>query len=88
MRKAFTTSKFDKRLVVFVKSHPELSKRMQEIIDKVVKNPFDKSLRTHKLSGRLQGCLASSITYQYRIAFLLMGEKITFLDIGSHDEVY
>lgn len=88
MRKAFTTTKFDRRLVVFIKSHADLSEHIKDAIDKIIKNPFDRSLKTHKLSGQLGSCFASSITRVYRIVFTLNEEEICFVDIGSHDEVY
>jgi len=75
-------------LVIFIKSHPNLSQRTGEIMDKIVKSPFDRNLKTHKLSGRLNYCFASNINYEYRVVFLITDETITFIDIGSHDEVY
>jgi len=88
MRKASTTSKFDRRLILFVKFHSDLAERVKVTINKIIKNPFDQSLKTHKLSGSLKECLASNVTYEYRIVFTLTDETIWFLDIGSHDEVY
>lgn len=88
MRKIARTSKFDRRLVVFVRSHPDLSDRVQEIIDKIIKNPFDRSLKTHKLSGSLRECFGANITYGYRIIFTVNGEELCFVDIGPHDKVY
>ena len=88
MRRAFTTTKFDRRLVVFVRSHLDLSEHVQVVIDKIIKNPFDKSLKTHKLSGQLSNCFASNITHVYRIVFTLNEKELCFIDIGSHDEVY
>ena len=53
------------------------------------KNPFDKKLRTHKLSGELKGNWAFSINYSYRIVFEFIDENtILLIDIGTHDEVY
>lgn len=88
MRKAYTTPKFDRRLVTFIRSHPDLSERTRVIINRIVDNPFNPSLKTHRLSGQLKECLASNITYEYRVVFLLSEEEVKFIDIGSHDNVY
>lgn len=51
-------------------------------------NPFDPSLKTHKLSGKLKDFYSFSINYQYRIVFHFQeGEKIVFDIIGTH-EIY
>ena len=50
------------------------------------KDPFDVRLKTHKLSGKLKGCLAFSISYRYRILFEFGRNKIVYFhSIGSHD---
>lgn len=55
---------------------------------------FDPRLRTHGLSGNLDGRYACSCGYDCRIVFELVknppggGESILLLDVGTHDEVY
>ena len=52
-------------------------------------NPFEKSLRTHKLSGRLSDLWSFSVEYDVRVVFYFADEnKVIFVDIGTHDEVY
>jgi len=57
-------------------------------------DPFDPSLRTHKLRGELKGVLACTLKYDTRIVFELMpdpdygDDAILLIDIGSHEEVY
>lgn len=49
-------------------------------------NPFDPSLRTHKLHGLLEGCWAFSINYSYRVIFGFFDEHtVEFYSIGNHD---
>ena len=49
------------------------------------KNPFDESLRTHKLSGRLVGLWAFSINYKYRIIFEFgTAQTVYFHEVGDH----
>ena len=55
-----------------------------------IHNPFDKSLKTHKLSGKLKDLWAFSLEYDLRIVFYFENnhQNAVFIDIGSHDEVY
>lgn len=54
-----------------------------------VENPFDSRLKTHQLSGRLEGLWAFSVSYDCRVVFeFLNPEEVLLIDIGSHDEVY
>lgn len=83
-----TTSRFDRRLIAFVKAHPDLRERTRTLIDRLAENPFDSRNKTHKLSGKLKEFLGADITWSYRIMFLLDDESITLINIGSHNEVY
>lgn len=48
-------------------------------------NPFDLNLKTHKLSGKEQGCWAFWVNDSYRIKFIFLPNKeVLFLDIGTH----
>lgn len=49
-------------------------------------NPFDSRLKTHKLSGRLEGLYSFSINHPYRVIFKFSEEGFTeFYEIGDHD---
>ncbi|MBF8280949.1 MAG: Plasmid stabilization system [Candidatus Magasanikbacteria bacterium] len=50
-------------------------------------DPFDYSLRTHKLHGKFEGLLAFWIDYQHRVIFEIFseGHVCWFHDIGAHD---
>lgn len=51
-----------------------------------LKDQYDPCLKTHKLSGKLKGKLAFSISYTYRIIFSFTEDKnIRFHSIGTHD---
>ncbi len=52
-------------------------------------NPFDRRLRAHKLTGKLEGLWAFSVTYDCRVIFKFLDkDEVLLVDIGSHDEVY
>lgn len=53
-------------------------------IKKFKLNPFNPSLKTHKLSGNLQGNNSFSINYSLRIVFRFIEKDAYFIDIGSH----
>lgn len=50
------------------------------------KNPSDPRLKTHGLTGELDGRFSFSVNYQYRIVFRYGDDSIVyFLAIGTHD---
>jgi addiction module RelE/StbE family toxin len=54
-----------------------------------LENPFDPRLRTHKLTGKLEGFWALSIDYDCRVIFQFIDKNdVLLIDIGGHDEVY
>ena len=72
-----------------VKNNIELKKKFWDSIETFSKNPFNPKLKTHKLTGKLKGLWAFSITYDYRVIFKFLNEdKVLLIDIGGHDEVY
>ena len=54
------------------------------------RNPFDAQLRTHKLTGKLQGLWAFTVAYDCRVIFKFFDndKSVLLIDIGTHDEVY
>lgn len=45
-------------------------------------------LGIHALHGKLTGFHSARIAQAYRLVFVLEPDTVTFIDIGSHDEVY
>jgi mRNA-degrading endonuclease YafQ of YafQ-DinJ toxin-antitoxin module len=88
MLKIFTTSRFEKRLKIFIASHPDLANTVRKKMKEIAKNPFSSTLKTHKLTGYLNDCFGSKITFGSRIIFTMNNEELCFIDIGSHDQVY
>ncbi len=74
----------------FFKKHPNLVYKYSKILKQLQVNPFDSSLKTHKLKGRLKELYSCSLDYQYRIiiSIVIIDNKIYLTDIGTHDEAY
>jgi mRNA-degrading endonuclease YafQ of YafQ-DinJ toxin-antitoxin module len=56
-----------------------------------INDPYDSSLKTHKLTGKLKDLWSFSIAYDIRVVFYFTKDKpkkSVFIDIGSHDNVY
>lgn len=85
-----TTKHFDKSFKTFVGQHPDLKKKIAGVFRQLEKDPFEPSLKLHPLRGQLQGIMAVSITYKYRLILTLKitPKEIILLDVGTHDELY
>lgn len=72
-----------------IKTDAELNKRFWKSIELFSKNPFHPRLRTHKLTGRLEGLWAFSVAFDCRVIFeFIKDNEVLLIDIGSHEEVY
>lgn len=52
------------------KGNHELERKFRTKLEKFKENPFDPSLKTHKLSGKLKELWSLSIEYDQRVIFL------------------
>ena len=87
MRIVSTTTRFERRLKVFSRLHPELIKKIEFIMASLSLGKSS-SFKVHKLKGKLKDCFSASITRAHRIVFILSINNICFIDIGDHDDVY
>jgi len=72
-----------------VKKDAPLKQRFWKAIELFSKNPFHPILRTHKLSGKLEGLWAFTVAYDCRVVFkFLNGDEVLLIDVGGHEEVY
>lgn len=76
----------------FAKEYKKLPRRIKLIAEKKEKifrkDPFDSSLKTHKLSGKLKDFYSFSINYQYRVIFEFKDKGVVwFHKVGTH-EIY
>ncbi len=83
------SSPFKRAFKKRIKGNTELEARFWQKLEQFTVDPFDPSLKTHKLSGKLREFWSFSVSYDERVLFYFTeDEKVVFVDIGSHDEVY
>ena len=81
--------KFKRSVKKKLSKSPQLKIKFAAKLKIFEQNPFDPSLKTHKLSGILKDYWAFSIDYDIRIIFKFIDpQTVLLIDIGSHDEVY
>ena len=67
----------------------ELEKLFGKKMEIFSRDPHDPSLKTHKLSGELEGFSSFSINHDVRVIFKFLDKnRVLLIDIGSHEEVY
>lgn len=84
------TETFSRTARKFLKRHPDLRGVFQDVLVQLEDDPRAARLRMHALSGHHQGRHAVSLTYSYRIVFILdiRDNEIVLMDVGDHDSVY
>lgn len=84
------TESYLRRVVRFLRRHPELRKPYAKTLALLEANPHHPSLRLHALSGRLTGIYSVSINLSYRITIelLIQDQTIVPINVGDHDAVY
>ncbi|MBI5220849.1 MAG: type II toxin-antitoxin system YafQ family toxin [Candidatus Liptonbacteria bacterium] len=86
--KLVTSSRFERSLRQFLRKHPDLKKELAGKLELLRRDPANPSLRLHALSGKLRGCFAFAVSYEYRIVVELKGSEVHLLAVGTHDEAY
>ena len=85
---------FKRAFKKLIKKNPQLQAKVLNILDLLENDPFTPSLKSHKLTGDLDGYWSCSVNYDCRIIFTFSQDEdseetlIILVDIGSHDEVY
>ena len=74
----------------FVRNYKKLPEEIKALAEKKEKtfrhNPYNPSLKTHKLHGELRDFWSFSINYKYRIIFEFIDEGNVYLHtVGPHD---
>ncbi|NET56415.1 MAG: type II toxin-antitoxin system mRNA interferase toxin, RelE/StbE family [Symploca sp. SIO2E6] len=82
------SSSFKRAFKKRIKNKPDLEERFWQKLEQFTIEPFEPSLQTHKLSGKLKDLWSYTIGYDVQVVFYFSEQKAIFVDIGSHDEVY
>lgn len=83
------SSSFRRTFKKKIKGNAELEVRFWQKVEIFIIDPFDASLKSHKLSGKLKDLWSFSLGYDERVLFYFTDDgNAVFTDIGSHDEVY
>ena len=88
------SNSFKRAFRKLIKKKPEFQDRIINALYLLSNDPFTPSLKSHKLTGSLQGLWSFSVAYDCRIIFTFAEDEdsedslIILIDIGSHDEVY
>ena len=94
MYKLSWSSGFRRAFKKITKKSPHLEEKIFSTLEKLLNQPFNSELKTHKLHGKLAGLWACEVEYDCRIVFTFDTEPATeeniivLADIGTHDEVY
>lgn len=82
--------KFKRHFKKKIKKFPLLQESFNIAFSKFLKNPYDPSLETHKLTGNMKAYWSFSVEHDCRVVFFFEDgdQAAVFVDIGSHDEVY
>jgi addiction module RelE/StbE family toxin len=84
IKNIYYSSYFKKSLRKYSSYKVQIIKKLKKFIE----NPFDPSLKTHKLTGKLSSYWSFSIDYNLRIIFEFIDkESVGLIDIGTH-EIY
>jgi mRNA-degrading endonuclease YafQ of YafQ-DinJ toxin-antitoxin module len=88
MKVSFSSS-FRRAFKKRVKGKTDLEARFWTKIEVFTADPFEPSLKTHKLSGKLKDLWSFSLEYDERVVFYFTDDgNAVFVDVGNHDEVY
>lgn len=81
--------------IIFIRNYQKRilkNRKLHEVYKKVfatfLKNPRDPVLKSHTLKGKMDSKRAFSVDDDCRVIYKEEKDKILFLDIGTHDEVY
>ncbi|HJQ81306.1 MAG TPA: type II toxin-antitoxin system YafQ family toxin [Lacipirellulaceae bacterium] len=91
-RELIRTTRFVRAVRRHLKKRRHAAANVRQTLEILAADAFDPRLKTHKLTGELEGVWACSAGYDLRILFEFVqvegNEAILLLTMGTHDEVY
>ena len=75
-----TDASFKRAFKRLVKKNPQLQDKILVVLELLGNNPFHPSLKSHKLTGQLEGLWSCSVSYDCRIIFAFKKDVKTDLN--------
>ncbi len=94
MRTLVWDNSFKRAFKRLIRKNPQLKTKILVVLELLLENPYNPTLKAHKLKGKLDGLWACWVEYDCRIIYTFKlkansgSEFILLIDIGTHDEVY
>ena len=66
----------------------EIKQAFRDALDLFYENPNHVALRNHPLTGKYQGFRSIDVTEDWRALYRTEPERIIFVEIGTHDQLY
>ncbi len=88
------SSGFTRSFKKITKRNPQLRDQITEVLMLLAEDPFTPSLKSHKLTGNLEGLWSCFVAYDCRIIFEFSEQDdvveifILLVNVGTHDKVY
>ena len=73
---------------LYKKQPPKIKEKFNEQLGIFMNDPFDILLNNHALKGSLKKYRSINVTNDVRAWYQLNNNKIVFIKIGSHSELY
>lgn len=89
MIEIFFSNSFKKSFKKTIKNDINLKSKFWDKVNIFINDPFERSLKTHKLSGKLKDLWSFTVEFDIRVIFYFADKsKVVFIDIGTHEEIY
>ena len=66
----------------------EIKQAFRDALDLFAENPTHAALRNHPLTGKYAGFRSIDVTDDWRALYRTEPERIIFVEIGTHDQLY
>ena len=85
-REAVFQAEFREDLAHWVATDRKIALRILELVEAVLKDPFEGIGKPEPLKFRLAGCWSRRITQEHRLVYRVTAERIDFLQARYHYE--
>ena len=83
------SKKFKKNFCKRVPDGSAIDQKYNNRLNIFINDPNNKTIKNHKLTGKFKNYRAFSISGDVRVIYYqLSEEKVLFIDIGSHNQIY